>query len=318
MNTSPHEAPSYVLAGPLRAGTTMLHLILNSHPQIASVGEFEEAVAILDDSGWPTVDHYRLWLDQHRVASSRSYAPQPNASTYAQLAQGMWKQLASKHDKPVIGCNIHSRFDRARDLWPDTKFIHLIRDPRDVANSCVGMGWFGHPARATSVWLDTVRRWNTLIESVPPQDRIVVRYEDLLKAPEHELGRCCAFLGLRYHPDMLKFFETSTYEPLDPTLAEQWRRKMKPRVAEIIDAQCAKLMKPYHYTPSTEDPKPPTTIESASIAFKNRFNRFRWRIRRYGLILVLKWAIAKRLPLTNPFRLAIVKRINTIDTRHLR
>ncbi len=316
--SSPHDAPSYVLVGPLRAGTTLFHLILNSHPQIASVGEFEEAVEILSNSGWPDLDHYRAWLNQHRVASARNYASQPHASTYAQHAQGLWRQLASKHDKPIIGCNIHSRFDRARDLWPNTKFIHLIRDPRDVANSCVGMGWFGHPAKATPIWLDTVRRWNTLARSVPPEDRIVVRYEDLLKDPEHELGRCCELLGLSYHPDMLKFFETSSYEPLDPRLAEQWQRKMKPRTAELIDAQCADLMKSYGYTPSTKDPKPANWIESASIALKNRLNRFRWRVERYGVRLVLRWAIVKRLSLAHPLRLATIRRIHEIDTQHLR
>lgn len=296
----------------------MLHLILNSHPQIASVGEFEEAVTILDNSGWPKLDHYRNWLSQHRVASARNYAPQPQATTYAQHAQGMWRQLASKHGKKVIGCNIHSRFDRVRDLWPKTKFIHLIRDPRDVANSCVGMGWYGHPVKATSIWLDTARRWNTLAKSIPTQDRIVIRYEDLLKNPEHELGRCCELLGLSYHPDMLKFFETSTYEPLNPKLAEQWPKKMKPRTAEIIDALCADLMKPYGYPLSTPNPKHAKPLESISITIKNRINRFRWRVARYGFLLTLKWAMVKRFPLTNPLRMATIRQIHQIDTQHLR
>ncbi|MBL4698231.1 MAG: sulfotransferase [Phycisphaerales bacterium] len=315
---NPHESPSFVLVGPLRGGTTLLNLMLNSHPQIASVGEFEESVSILDDTGWPDLDYYRSWLAQHRVASSRNYTAQPNAATYTDLVSQMWSQLATKHSKPVIGCTIHSRFDRVRDIWPNTKFIHIIRDPRDVANSCVGMGWIGHPAKGSIFWTRIVRRWKNIVEHFSAEDYVQIRYEDLLANPQIELGRCCALLGLEYHPDMLNFHQSTTYAPLDPTLAEQWRHKMNPRTAEIIDVACRQWMESYGYESSTPDPIPPRLLELFKINVHNRIGRFRYRVNRYGVVLTVKWALVKRFSIDNVLRISVNRKINEIDTTHLR
>jgi len=321
MSTSdlnPHSAPSFVLVGPLRAGTTLLHLMLDHHPQIASVGEFEEAAAILSDQGFPDPKHYHAWLAGDRVACSRSYTHAPAVESYQDIVSSMWKQLADGHQEPIIGCTIHSRFDRMLELWPNTKFIHIIRDPRDVANSCVGMGWIGHPAKGSDLWIQIAQRWNQLVERLGPDQWVQVRYEDLLEHPERELERCCKLLDLEYHPQMLEFHKTSTYQPLDPKLAEQWRRKMTPRTAEIIDSACNPWMGMYGYQTSTPDPKPASASEYLSIALTNKYQRFRWRVRRDGLSLVLRWALVKRRKLQSQARASVRRRMNEIDTSHLR
>mgnify|MGYP000685475829 CR=1 FL=1 len=317
-NHNPHESPSYILVGPLRAGTTLLNLMLNSHPQIASVGEFEESVSILEDTGWPDLDYYRTWLTQHRVASSRNYTTQNNAAAYTDLVSQMWTQLALPHNEPIVGCTIHSRFDRARDIWPNTKFIHIIRDPRDVANSCVGMGWVGHPAKGSVFWTNIARRWKSFAGHLSSEDYVQIRYEDLLANPQTELDRCCNLLGLAYHPDMLEFHQSSTYSPLNPNLAEQWRHKMSPRTAEIIDAACSPLMEDYGYEASVPQPKPASRVESLKIALSDKAGRFRFRTNRYGLILTLRWAIVKRFPIKNALRASTVRLLNKVDTTHLR
>lgn len=317
-NPKPQRSPSYVLVGPLRAGTTLLHLMLNNHPQIASVGEFEESAAMLDDQGWPSLELYRTWLSGHRVANSRNYTSNPETSSYPELVSDMWSQLARTHDQPIVGCTIHSRFDRIHELWPDAKFIYLTRDPRDVANSCVGMGWVGHAARGAAIWIQSAQRWNKVLKQVPDTSRIQIRYEDLLEHPERQLTRCCELLGLGYDPEMLEYHKVSSYQPLNPKLAYQWQRKMKPRTAQLIDFACEQWMHEHGYEPSTPHPKPIGALESLIISLRNRIGRFGWRINRYGLGLTLRWAMVKRLSLDHPLRAAANRRINEIDTTHLR
>ncbi len=317
--TPGHPGPNFVIVGPLRAGTTMLRLMLHNHPELALVGEFEESVAMLTGTGLPAVRPYCDWLATQRVVQTRGYTLPDSLRSYRDIVQSMWSQLAHEHaGATAIGCTIHSRIDRVPDLWPDAKIICLVRDPRDVCRSCVGMGWYGHPAAAYPKWLGPVQHWEHARERLPTSQWTLVRYEDLLNTPEAELTKCAELLGVRYHPDMLAFHESSSYSQLDPNLAEQWRRKMSPRCAEIIDSRCISIMRDYGYTPSTPEPRSPSYPEQLSISFKDKLGRFRWRVNRYGLGLQCAWMIAKRLPITNPWRMKIRTRLNAIDHEHLR
>ena len=313
-----HRQTDFIVVGPLRAGTTLLRLLLNNHPSIACVGEFEEAVSQAHGQDWPDLAEYRLYLAQDRGASDKNFTIDSSIQSYPELVRSMWGQLAARQCKPVIGCCIHSHFDRVRDIWSGTKFIFLSRDPRDVSLSCVGMGWVGEPTSAASYWLEPTERWLAMRDALPTDDFIELRYEDLLASPERELDRCCQLLGHSFDGAMLGFHESSTYEPLNPKLAEQWRRKMPPRTADIIDAACLSVMSTFGYEPSTPNPQPPTGIEALRLKLTNRIGRTRFRINRYGLLLTCSWILAKRLPLSSSWQAKVRARINAIDTKHLR
>ena len=308
----------FVIVGPLRAGTTMLRLLLDNHPQIACVGELEESVSQAGDADWPDVSWYRQWLSQDRASIAKRFEIDDSIVDYPSLVRSMWSQLAARSAKPLAGCTIHSRFDRVRELWPESKFIFLVRDPRDVARSCIGMGWVGEPTSGARYWREPVTRWLELRRTLEPQDYVEVRYEDLLREPESVLDRCCQLLGERFDPSMLEFHRTSTYEPLDPALAEQWRRKMSPRAAEIIDSECLDAMGQFGYEPSTAAPKPVGWIERRRLSTINRLGRLRFRLDRYGLRRTLEWQILRHLRIDHPMRMRVRRELNEIDRRHLR
>ncbi len=307
-----------VVVGPLRAGTTLLRLMLGSHPQIAVFGEFEEAVEWAGDEGWPDPREYVIRLRQHRAFLAKELTPREELGSYPEIVRDLARQLAGRTTKPNIGWCIHSRFDRAPELWPDARYVHITRDPRDVARSCVGMGWAGTVWHAAPIWLRTEERVERLKARVGP-DRIVhVRYEDLLRDPAGELGRICCFLGLPYDEAMLGFHLGSTYEPIDPGLAEQWRTRLPPREAELVELVCAPLMPARGYARSNPAALPPGPAERLRLALRNRTGKTRFRIRRYGLGLTLAWAAARRLPPANGFRRACQLRINEINAQHLK
>jgi hypothetical protein len=97
-------------------------------------------------------------------------------------------------------------------LVPESKLIFLLRDGRDVVESWLDAhspgSWhsfdFGVAPQGRTAflaWQATVWRYRTEVvqrvyEAHDPSRRVLVRYEDLLRQPEHELGRVFDMLEL--------------------------------------------------------------------------------------------------------------------------
>ena len=113
------------------------------------------------------------------------------------------------------------------DLWPETKFVHLIRDGRDVCLSMMNWKKADSSAGQFSAWkedrVSTGALWWELNVRLGRQDGGLlapelyheVRYEALISEPEETCADLCDFLGLRRRC-MLKFHEGR--EIADPDL----------------------------------------------------------------------------------------------------
>jgi hypothetical protein len=108
-------------------------------------------------------------------------------------------------------------------LFPEMKFIHVLRDGRDVAVSTASMPW-GRAGALTGVW-----RWQRILRvghqrlRLLPTDRLLtIRLEDLaLRTREDTYARILDFLELRDEPAMHTFFR----EGISPRKAHiaRWR-----------------------------------------------------------------------------------------------
>lgn len=84
-----------------------------------------------------------------------------------------------------------------RYLGMDVKVIHLVRDVRGVVDSAARHA--GHSidvAAAAQAWASTNRTLARHIESLSPESRRIVRYEDLCAAPEATLSALYEFCGV--------------------------------------------------------------------------------------------------------------------------
>jgi len=121
----------------------------------------------------------------------------------------MMRLHAARSGKPRIGekSPYHYRHVEAiaREL-PGAKFIHICRDVRDVAASGLIACWSSRSAivQAKS-WRNTMREHLRLMAAMLADQYCEVRFESLVADPDRELRRLCAFLGERFHPDMLRF-----------------------------------------------------------------------------------------------------------------
>lgn len=95
--------------------------------------------------------------------------------------------------------------------YPNAKFIAIERDPRAIANSMLGYvnvdpSQVGHILSVARHWRKqaaVLRKFAQMPEIGPRL--LVVRYENLVRDPQSEIRRACAFLGLSFEPSMLEF-----------------------------------------------------------------------------------------------------------------
>ena len=88
-------------------------------------------------------------------------------------------------------------FDFLYELYPKMKFIHMIRDPRDVASSFINQPWFpSDQPLAISVCAAMIRSYRALKDSVPADSLLEVRLEDLVNQTDETVARIAAFLEI--------------------------------------------------------------------------------------------------------------------------
>lgn len=193
------DAPIFII-GCGRSGTTLLRMMLDSHPRI-SAGEETKFLADLE----PIVgEHWRLlsaygfsrdwWLGQ-----IRDFYVDFQAAYLARRSKHRWAEKTP-------GYTFHLDFIGA--LFPDAQYVHLIRDGRDVVASFRDRwGYRAGLRAANSVWRESVRRARTFAERLPEGRYHELRYEALVAEPENEMRALLAFLGEAWDPQVLRYDE---------------------------------------------------------------------------------------------------------------
>ncbi len=90
--------------------------------------------------------------------------------------------------------------------FPNAKFVHLIRDPRNVEASRYRRTkvWADEPLYHIAVWRESVRLAETNKAQFPDQ-YMVIKYEDLVLNQENVVKRMCEFLDLNFEEQILEF-----------------------------------------------------------------------------------------------------------------
>jgi sulfotransferase family protein len=305
------------LVGSERSGTTMLRLMLDHHPQLAWAKEFEYAIDQVGDDGHrPDVAEFADWLVQHRVFQETGFKIDPGLG-YDDLVRSFVAQRGEEAGKAYVGATVHRHFDRLLEIWSDARFIHLVRDPRDVAPSVIKMGWAGTLYHGCARWVEAERLWDRLSNELPEDRHISIRFEDLLADPKEVLGELCTFLGLEFNKDMLAFHKDTTYDPTDPTASQRWKKTLSPNGIGLIEGRVGALLESRGYTPSGHPVVHPGAIMKAWLGCKNRIYRLGKRIKKYGIGL-WAWALVTRRVSPNRLYRQTAQRMQAIDREHIR
>ena len=204
------DAPIFVIGSP-RSGTTLLRLLLDSHPRI-SCGEethFLRDLGAIVGRHWDLLATYgferRWWLE--RMAAF--YAGFQSA-VLARDGKARWAEKDPTYTLIL---------DLIDELFPDAVYVHLVRDGHDVVASFRDRWGYRSALRAARTeWARYVRSARSLGGRLPPERFLEVRYERLVADPEPEARRLFDFLGEAWDPAVLAF------DPAEHAATERYRR----------------------------------------------------------------------------------------------
>ncbi len=100
------------LVGAERSGTTVLRLMLDHHPELSWVQEFEYSVDMMSPEGAPPdLTEYHQWLGIHRIFRASGFSIDPSLS-YIDLVRSFLEQRLRASGKRKVGATVHRHFDR--------------------------------------------------------------------------------------------------------------------------------------------------------------------------------------------------------------
>jgi hypothetical protein len=207
-----------MLVGCWRSGTTLLRSVFDSHPAVAVPDETNLLPPVLD-----RLSHRPFELSAYcevlRATPRHQYWAIPDdeferalaldpPATLADAVRLTYRAYAGHHGKEryadkTPGHLVH--MDRIASLLPETRFVHLIRDGRDVALALRDAS-FGPRSidEAALHWRSRVSTGRAMGAALGPARYFEVRYEDLVDDPAETLRQVCEFVDLAFDDEMLR------------------------------------------------------------------------------------------------------------------
>jgi hypothetical protein len=307
--------PRVFVIGPLRAGTTLLRLMLAHHPKIAWIGEFDYAV------DWPppgcdpadrAARHH--WLGHNTTFVDQQLTLDPTLTTPA-LMDSFLEQARQRAGKPIVGGTVHRHFKRLLELWPEAKLIHLVRDGRDVARSWIGMGLGGTVYTGARAWREAELLADRVQQRAGEGQFQRIYYEQLVRAPRQTLNEVCQHIGVPFDEAMLDYAATTTYSYPDPSLTEQWRRKLDARAIRRVEAVAGDMLAARGYERAWPDARL-STAQRHWLTWADRLGRVRFRLKRFGPNLTMQHQLTRLLG-TPRWHQRVQYRMEQIDRQYL-
>jgi hypothetical protein len=253
--------PRFFIVGSARSGTTLMRLILNAHPEIAVPPESRFIVELYGSRPEVEVEAFLKSLAAHKRFQTwnlpiESVGDQLDAAQtvpYSEAVEAAYRAFAQARGKSICGDKTPRYIERMAllsNLFPAARFLHMVRDGRNVALSYADVP-FGPKTvgRAAALWASRVSMGRAAGRSLGPARYIEVRYEDFVAAPAARLKEICDFIDVQWSESMLEHASGSRTDILpnsalyNPNVTRpptsdirSWEEQMPARLVEIFEA----------------------------------------------------------------------------------
>jgi hypothetical protein len=307
------DAPIFIV-GANRSGTTLLRLILNAHPRIAFPDEliyFDSYLAGVPIERWRDPElspsAYEDFVDRLLAETRAPLEALDQATLRQEILNGpanfrypyrcALEAWARHHGKPRWGEKTPGNLfyvDVIHEMFPDAQFLYMVRDPRAGVASMQRVSFFPEDItfNALSRRKHDIEGRALLERHVPTDQRMAIRYEDLVRRPRTTTQSICHFLDEPFQPSMLAFhkkagrymkddaqadYNVAATEPITDDRVDAWKEQLSPRQTAIVEHLCASVMQTWGYGATDHDM---ALVEHVRVAVKQVYWHFQcWRHR---------------------------------------
>jgi Sulfotransferase family len=298
--------PFVFVLGCGRSGTSVLRTVLDAHPDLAVAweGRFVAPLGLRRaryerPEGFDTDRLLADLLADRAVRTNLELGeadlraalvdPGPGPADFPDAVRRVFAHWAAARGKARYGDKFPGyvlRMDLLAGMFPEGRFVHIVRDGRDVALSSMAI----EPDDAVTLalnWRSRVTTGRDAGARLGDARYQEVRYESLVTDPEPVVEGLCDFLDLPYDPAMLAFpgreggvpgkltanpRHARLAEPLSPG-TRSWRRDMDPADVAAFEAVAGDLLEECGYDRATDRP-------SAAARARAAWGRTRWQLTR--------------------------------------
>lgn len=296
------ETTPVMIIGHGSSGTSILTDLLREHLQIAFGTESQFVVRFYqnlwrygdlrnDASLQSLVSHLlgERWFKRSAKFGFRtdveSICSRVKDRTYRGVLDAVFGEFAEQVGKVRWGDKTPGylrHLDVLAELFPEAKYIHVIRDGRDVALSLMSRHFGANNVfLAAHDWSEMVERGDAFASMMPSEQLIEVRYEDLLDRPGDTFARLVEFLRIDdANGRLIDHLSKVIPEKLNQNNHGKWKTKLTAKQTHAFDRiACEQLLR--HQYPSTV-PSPRQTSTSAERLYWKTHDRIcRWSQREY-------------------------------------
>ena len=265
--TSDHSLGPIFVGGAGRSGTTLMRVMLDAHPRICCGPELKVL---------PSIAEWYQTLTRNFAGVMQSYHNQPAdlQRYFRTFIESLVDNFRRASGKPrwaeKTPHNILFLIPLG-EIFPDARFIHLVRDGRDVAASLVTMNWINpltgrkwdyvqNIANAARYWREVVSLARQQAEHPVVAGRVLeVRYEALVADPAGTMRQVLDFLGEPWDDAVLSYHtkersheprEASTEQALQPISSRsigRWQTELTRLDRAAFKAEAGELLKVLGY-----------------------------------------------------------------------
>ena len=280
----------------------MLRAMLDSHPELAVPPESYAVVPLLrrmdstvDFDGFVSAFEQDKYFQDWQLPTDaiEVLRTDPRVRTPADAIAGLYSAYALAHGKSRYADKTPSHLqavDLLAERFPNARFLHIVRDGRDVAASVLTMDFGAREfAQAARGWGGHVLKAHESGVRLGPERYHEVHYEQLVAQPEEVLREVCQFFGLEYAPSMLEYHERAD-ELLDglrhtghiqgirrpPTVGiRNWRLDLTPHQIAVFDEVAGPALDALGYDRSGLRRSWRARVEATVLEFKVQARRTR-------------------------------------------
>ncbi len=216
----PAPPPAPFVVGVPRSGTTLLRLMLDAHSELAIPPEThfipkliklcekgpgdtrENALELITNHRrWPDFEITARSLEEHLYAAGKLDATAVVRAFYGTYADAQGKSRWGEKTPQYL-----QMMGRIARTLPEARFVHIIRDGRDVALSLLSVEWGATSVQAAAEqWVNEIRTARGKVARLPHY--MEVRFEQLVADPEPLLRDVSRFLELPFEEQMLTYHQ---------------------------------------------------------------------------------------------------------------